>query len=345
MRFWRSALAASLVAALSACGGNSMQTVPSTSPDGTRAASRSTKPALANPEFVGFWESWSDTNKQDAFYKLGTVPSSVTTVDVAFSVADGNRISEPQNTNPLRPGARRVHAHGGKVLLSFGGATSNFNITDPSAFVKNLKAYLRAHPGIYDGFDFDDEVIQTRSNGRQQLIGVLKATRSAFPNAIVSFDADSAGADPRVDLPNYSGEDRLILKNAGDAIDYVNVMDYDQFGWKPSTNPNCTYARGSRDDCYLDIMQEFANVPVGEGKTFPKSKIVMGLMIGEADDHSFLKPQDCAGYATWVVANAYRGMMIWDLDLDNPQAPMNGTGYPKGTYVKAIGGALGTRGS
>jgi hypothetical protein len=34
--------------------------------------------------------------------------------------------------------------------------------------------------------------------------------------------------------------------------------------------------------------------------------------------------------------------MIWDLNLDNPQAPPNGTGYPKGSYVKAIGGALGT---
>jgi hypothetical protein len=34
--------------------------------------------------------------------------------------------------------------------------------------------------------------------------------------------------------------------------------------------------------------------------------------------------------------------MIWDLDLDNPQAPMNGTGYPMGTYVTAIGSALGT---
>jgi chitinase len=309
--------------------------------NGSSVAARSTNPALTNPEFIGFWESWSDTNKQDAFYKLGSAPPNVTTVDVAFSIADSNQVSDPQNTYPLRSGARRIHARGGKVLLSFGGATSSFNITDPNAFVKYLKAYLRLHPGIYDGFDFDDEVIQTRTNGRQQLIDVLNATRSAFPSAIISFDADSAGADPHVDLPNYSGEDRLILKKAGDAIDYVSVMDYDQFGWKPTTNPNCTYTPGSRDDCYLDIMQEFANVPLGGGKTFPKNKIVMGLMIGEADDHAFLTSQNSAGYATWVVDNGYRGIMIWDLDLDNPQAPPNGTGYPKGTYVKAIGGALG----
>ena len=308
-------------------------------PSGASAAA--TKSSAA-PQFVGFWESWSDTNQNDAFYRLGSVSSSVTTTDVAFSIADSNQISNPQNTYPLAPGARKIHAHDGKVLLSFGGATSQFKITDPNAFVTNLKAYLQAHPNVYDGFDFDDEVMQTRTNGRQQLIGVLKAVRSAFPSSIISFDADSAGADPHVDLPNYVGEDRLILKDAGDAIDYVNVMDYDQYGWKPSTTPNCTYHPGAPDDCYLDIMREFADVPTGNGKTFPANKVVMGLMIGRADDGLFLKPQDCAGYGTWVVTNGYHGVMIWDLDLDNPQAPPNGTGYPKGSYVKAISGALGT---
>ncbi len=338
----RGFLAASLVASFAACSASPTPSVPAAPSSGSSAFTRAANAALGKPEFVGFWESWSDSNGRDAFYKLATVPSQVTTVDVAFSIADGNQIANPQNTYPLRPGARRIHARGGKVLLSFGGATSDFNITDPKAFVSNLKAYLKAHPDIYDGFDFDDEVMQTRTNGRQQLIDVLEATRAAFPSAIISFDADSAGADPHVDLPNYSGEDRLILNKAGGAIDYVNVMDYDQFGWKPSTNPTCTYTPGSQDDCYLDILREFANVPVGGGKTFPKDKIVMGLMIGQADDRAFLKPQDCAGYATWVNGNAYSGVMIWDLDLDNPQAPMNGTGYPKGTYVKAISGALGT---
>jgi hypothetical protein len=334
----------SLFAALAACNGNAgMQTVPASgSLTAQTVASRFHAAAVStNPEFVGFWESWSDTNRRDAFYRLVALPPQVTTVDVAFSIADGNGISPPQNTYPLGPGARRIHERGGKVLLSFGGATSSFKITDPHAFVANLKGYLKAHPGIYDGFDFDDEVIQTRSNGRQQLIAVLAATRAAFPAAIISFDADSAGADPDVDLPNYAGEDRLILQKAGDAIDYVNVMDYDQFGWKPSTNPNCNYLPGSSDDCYLDIVRQFANVPV-RGGTFPKAKIVMGLMIGEADDDAFLKPQDTAAYGRWIENNGYRGIMIWDVDLDNPRKPMNGTGYPKGTYVKAIGSALGT---
>jgi len=294
------------------------------------------------PEFIGFWESWSDTNAKDAYARLGTVPASVTTVDVAFSLADSNAIAEPENTYPLAPAAKQIHARHGKVLLSFGGATSSFGITDPHAFVTNLKAYVKARPGLYDGFDFDDEVIQNHQYGRQQLINVINATRAAFPTAIISFDADSAGADPHVDLPNYSGEDRLILQKAGNAIDYVNVMDYDQFGWKPTTNPQCSYTPGAADDCYVDIAAQFASVPMPDGSTFPKYKVVMGLMIGRADDRKFLRPQDTAGYARWAGANGYRGIMIWDLDLDNPQAPMNGTGYPKGTYVKEISAALGT---
>ena len=38
----------------------------------------------------------------------------------------------------------------------------------------------------------------------------------------------------------------------------------------------------------------------------------------------------------------YRGIMIWDLDRDNPRSPPGGTGHPKGTYVRAISKALGT---
>jgi chitinase len=329
------AVAFAASAALSSCHGGTAALPPQTDVAQKRHAGPS-QPI----EFIGFWESWSDTNKEDAFYKLGMAPNTVTNVDVAFSIASSNSISNPQNTSPLKPGARQIHKHGGKVLLSFGGATSQFDITDPKQFVSNLKAYLKANPGIYDGFDFDDEVIPT--NGQQQLINVIEATRRAFPNAVISFDADSAGADPQVDLSQGFGEDRLILKNAGSDIDYVNVMDYDQYGWKPSTNPNCQYVPGTSDDCYLDIVKEFSNVPIGGGKTFPANKVVMGLMIGEADDGSFLKPTDCSNYASWIVQNNYRGIMIWDMDLDNPQAPMSGTGYPKGTYVKAIGEALGT---
>jgi chitinase len=290
-------------------------------------------------EFVAFWESWSDTNRQDAFHRLGSVPASVTTTDVAFSIADSNQISKPQNTYPLGPGAKQIHARGGKVLLSFGGATSDFDITDPARFTANLQRYMKTHDDLYDGFDFDDEVIPT--NGQQQLINVLLAVRRAFPTAIISFDGFIDGADPGP-RSGHQGEDIAIIQQAGSAIDYVNVMAYDAYGWKPTNHPNCSYQQGSHDDCRLDVLRQFAQIRMPAGQRFPKSKIVLGLMIGEADDGEIITPQNASGYADDVRTMAYRGIMIWDLDLDNRQPPPNGTGYANGTYVRAISKALGT---
>jgi chitinase len=331
----RFAPASALAVALAAC--NSAGTT--AFPRGTGNASQAAGAGSNAPEFVGFWESWSDTNGQDAFHKLGSVPSGVTTTDVAFSIAEGNDISPPQNTYPLAPGARRIHAHGGRLLLSFGGATSSFDITDPQRFASNLKKYAKAHPALYDGFDFDDEVIPT--NGQQQLIDVLLAVRRALPTAVITFDAFIDGADPAPGS-GHQGEDIAIVAQAGSAIDYLNVMAYDQYGWHPSDHPNCSYRQGASDDCRLDVLRQFAAIKVATGETFAKNKIVLGLMIGAADDGVVVTPHDASGYGHDVRTRAYRGIMIWDLDRDNPQPPPNGTGHPKGTFVRAISKALGT---
>jgi hypothetical protein len=65
-------------------------------------------------------------------------------------------------------------------------------------------------------------------------------------------------------------------------------------------------------------------------------------MIGEADDGTVVSPHDAAEYGKDLRTLGYRGIMIWDLDRDNPQSPPGGTGHPKGTYVRAISKALGT---
>lgn len=333
MRHSGFALVPILMLVLGACNGN-LANLPA-----GNGAPRAAETGSSATEFVGFWESWSDTNRQDAFFRLGSVPGAVTTVDVAFGLADGNAISPPQNTYPLRPGAKRIHAHGDKVLLSFGGATSSFDITDADLFARNLRKYVKANPKLYDGFDFDDEVIP--ANGQQQLIDVLEAVRQAFPAAVISFDAFIDGADPGAGS-GHQGEDIAIIAQAGSAIDYVNVMAYDQYGWKPSNHPNCSYAQGSRDDCRLDVLDQFARIRMSGGQKFPKSKIVLGLMIGTADDGVVVTPNAASGYGSDVERLGYRGIMIWDLDLDNPQSPPNGTGHPKGTYVRAVSKALGT---
>ena len=313
-----------LVATVAGCQGGSSPAVP-----GLGAAAAVARHAATGPLFVGFWESWSDWDKHTPYHSLGLIPSTVGNVDVAFSEMDEqNQVTDPQNTYPLKPGIDAIHADGGAVLLSIGGASSTFNITDVGQFETNLGAYFAAHAGYYDGVDFDDET--GSSNTASLLTSLANQTRANFPSAVVSFDAFMGGADPA------NPYEAAVLQNAASALSYVNVMDYDQYGYKPSNHPNCTFAAGAKDDCYLDVLENFAAVQLPGGGTFPVAKIVMGLMIGPADDGVVITPHDAATYAAWVRAHGYGGIMIWDVDRDGPKT----TGHPKGTYVTTIGKAL-----
>jgi len=320
---WTAVLTACAGLVLAAC-----QSAPGTVPySGPGALGALRAPAATGPQFVGFWESWSDRSS-DPFHLLTTVPRAVTNVDVAFSIADSNAISDPQNSRPLGPGMKSIHAHGGKVLLSVGGATSPFAITDVQQFESNLAAYFKSHPG-YDGVDFDDENINAGT--AQLLTALINATRTNFPSAVISFDAFMSGVDPSNPF------ETAVLQNAGTAMSYVNVMDYDQYGWKPTDHPNCKFQTGYSDDCYLDVIEDFANVQMPGGGTLGSPKVVMGLMIGPADDGAIITPHDAQSYGHYVAQNGYGGVMIWDVDRDGPTA----TGHPKGTYISSIAGALG----
>jgi hypothetical protein len=315
----------SLLALAAGCGG---ATAPAALPAPLTGAQSAARAATAGPVFAGFWESWSDWNKKTPYHGLGEIPPAVNDVDVAFSIADSNAISDPQNTYPLLPGAKKIHKQGGLVLLSFGGASSPFSITDVPTFETNLKAYYAKNKGIYDGADFDDET----GNGQTAslLTQLVTATRATLPGGTISFDAFMDGTDPANPF------EAAVLQNAQTALSYVNVMDYDQYGYKPSNYPHCTWKQGSPDDCYLDVLANFAAVKLPGGGTFPVGQIVMGLMIGPADDGAIITPAEAAAYAAWVKAHGYGGVMIWDVDRDGPKT----TGHPKGAYIKAIANAL-----
>ena len=323
-----SATAIALQGAYADGGSPAPSTAPSASP--SNAPSPSPKPSIAptptpaptalptapppgSRQFVGFWLSWEyNPAVPSGFTQINAIPATVTNVDVAFSIADDNTIGDPQ----IQPGAAPAqayaasiaayHAKGGKVLLSFGGSTSTFSITNTTTFIANLTAYIEAHPGLYDGFDFDDEQMASLTNpanaaipsgpsaGQQRLIDVINATRAAFPNAIISMDAWPSGADPSVALSTHRGEDIAVLQNAGSALSYVNVMDYNLGGWKPTLHPNCQV--GGSDDCYEDIMGDYA-------KVISPSKLVLGLEIPQDDLGQAVPTSAAASYASWVKNN------------------------------------------
>jgi chitinase len=271
---------------------------------------------------VGFWESWSD-----ATLPFSSVPAGVTTVDVAFSIALGSgTLGAAQNKTPLTVGAAAIHARGGKVLLSFGGATgtSAYAGLDPNAFATDLAGFFAANPGIYDGIDFDDE--QDPRNA-QTLISVIQATRAALPNIIITYDAFAFGADTGNGQIDLQGSDISVAAAVAQSIDWVNVMDYD-FGaapnWKPSTNPSCAWTPGSADDCYEDVITQFA-------KIFPANKIVMGLMVPQDDHNMPISPANVTAYAQWAKSGGYRGIMLWDLNRDTGFSAVNAAKAVLGT--------------
>jgi len=264
---------------------------------------------------VGFWQSWSDTT-----LPLSSVPGAVTTTDVAFSTATANgTLAAVQNTNPLASGAAAIHANGGKVLISFGGATGTgaYANLDPNAFAQDLAGLFAANPGVYDGVDFDDE--QDPRN-TQTLISVIQATRAAMPNIIITYDAFSSAADAGTGAlagrSDWQGVDIPLAAAIAQSINWVNVMDYDLGSWRPSTNMSCTPSPGASDDCYKDIIAEFA-------KIYPANKIVMGLMVPQDDGGAPMSASNVGAYAQWVKSSGYRGIMLWDLNRDTGFSAVN----------------------
>jgi chitinase len=303
---------------------NTLSPAPISSPvsgQSSPAASSGVNGAL---QLVGFWESWSDTT-----LPLSSTPAGVTVVDVAFSAALANgTLANAQNTHSLAPGAAAIHARGGNVLISFGGATAasayaNLNV---AAFVKDLSGLFAANPGVYDGVDFDDE--QDPRNA-QTLINVIEATRAAFPNIIITYDAFPPGADAGTGTQggrsDWQGSDIPVAAAVAQAVSWVNVMDYNIGNWVPSDNPMCVVAQTAANDCRRDIMADFA-------KIYPKNKLVMGLEV-PADDNGIVKMSaaDAAAYASWVKANGYHGIMLWDLNRDGGFSAVNAVAASLGT--------------
>jgi Glycosyl hydrolases family 18 len=280
------------------------------------APAGSSGPAVSVGSFqlVGFWESWGTL-------PLTSVPSVVTTTDIAFSTTLANgTLGAPQNSSPLAPGASAIHANGGKVLISFGGYTARnvYANLDPATFATDLAAFFAANPGVYDGIDFDDEIDPPNP---QTLINVITATRAAMPNIVITLDALKSGADPGSGTDQYQGSDIPVAAALAQSINWVNVMDYDLYNdqkvaWKPSTNPNCEPTPGASDDCYKDVIVQFA-------KIFPANKIVMGLMVPQDDAGAPMTAANVGAYAQWVKSNGYRGIMLWDINRDSGFSAIN----------------------
>ena len=136
-------------------------------------------------------------------------------------------------TRPLQL-VKRLQADGKKVLISFGGGDMKLEAYRPAvgqeaALAKELAAFVARH-GL-DGIDLDFEATGALRHpledgafdGRAFLIALTRELRKALPEGALITHAPQA---PYFDPDWHSGPYLEILKQAGDAIDWVTVQYY-----------------------------------------------------------------------------------------------------------------------
>ena len=205
-----------------------------------------------------------------------------------------------------------VHAMGGLVKLSFGGATFSMatHIPTPEAavdFAKNVKKAVDLYD--FDGIDFD---VEGATSGDIQM-AVLKECRKALgPHKLISYTLPGTG---ELHAP-YS----TVLQNSHQYIDTVNVMAYDVY-WTQ-----------------YDPLTDFTSI---EGLGLTADKVVWGIMPGchDASDE-FTSVDDAKTAAQQVAKMGLAGIMMWDINRDTNHRSQSGclyeTGKPDGTYVTAM---------
>lgn len=336
----RLAASALLAVVLVACGNSGAPSVPPTPEDRAIAAGA----ARPKPLLAVYWESWDDTDPRAWFGPLDSVPPSVAFAEVAdFEVHNGRAAFQgPYNASSLGPSAARLHARGTKIFLSIGGYSSQWGVRDTGAFLSALQNVLDANPGVFDGFDFDDENIPhqdaTPQAGQREIVRLVEATHRRWPRMAISYTAFVMGADPTLDWSDDQGEDVAVLAQLAPIVSFVNVMEYTQnlghgVVWRPSDHPDCAWMPSARDDCYRDVLEDFAALRVRGGRRLGARKVVMGLEIRpEESPPTALTPQQMQWYGFWLRTHGFRGVAIWALNRDRAGV----SGYARGAFTRAV---------
>jgi chitinase len=305
---------------------------PQPSPSGTRG------------QFVeAYWESWNMGKVNDYASDLSKIPmsaagsgSKINIITIAF--CDYSYFKDSNNnllfgyintlTGPsgqvfgladLKAAVNAIHAKGGLVKVSFGGATFSMSgvITNQAAaetFVSNTATAVRA-VGL-DGVDFDIEDSATSST---LIIYTLRRLREVLGSGyIISLTVPA--------LSYYHEPYKTTLQQGVQYVDYVSVMAFDVYwtGYDP----------------HIDFNDMSTTVGV------PKKKISWGVMPGCHDAANELTSLDDAkSFAKYVKANGMAGLMIWSANRDTDhRTGVSGclyqTGKPDGSYANTMAAEL-----
>lgn len=298
-------------------------------------------PLPKGPYLESYWESWNMANASDFSSQLPTMPVGESKINIA-TISFGNYqfgtdssgqmtigfVNDQVQANgsvytpaALKADIQKIHAQGGLVKLSLGGATFGMSsVVKDEASAQLLGqqiAQVCAQEGL-DGVDFDIEDGSTPAN--LQVI-VYKTCRELLgPEALISYTipASAENFDP------YN----TVIKQAGQYFSAINVMCYDYYwsGYQPTQDFTALNNLGISND-----------------------KIVWGIMPGQADDpQEYVTASQAEAIAQQVQQLGLAGMMMWDANRDTNhrtgcvpnQSSVYQTGQPDGTYINAISNAL-----
>jgi chitinase len=270
--------------------------------------------------FVGYYQTWSDSWKANgADTILAKLPGYVNVVNLAFAEPNmsytpgslslgGTGIGVPYDGPTLKAAVAALHqAHPGtKVLISVGGATfpnwAGFNAGAVAAFVKDF--------GL-DGADLDYEPANPACSNAggtvscpsdAEYVGVVKSMRAALPHphwvTTAAWSVGAYGEGQWASEPPssaYAGITLAVLKQAGSALDLVNVMSYDA---SPAYNPQ--HALAAYQHYY-------------------SGKIAMGIEVPpEAWGGHIETVSEIDTLANAVNASGAAGLMLWSIQKPGP---------------------------
>ena len=235
-----------------------------------------------------------------------------------------------------------VHGQGGKVRVSFGGASYAYPFA-PNYFISQTTAaggwpnnisYLAngviAAVNYYglDGVDFDIEDPQPASFSAQQfasqLVSFLQAVRAGLPNSKISITIPGQGWNT---YWQYLAQGVAAITGL---VDYVSFMEYDI--WIGASS----YAEQIVSDIktYTASTDQSPPTNYSPGWGLPTSLVQLGIMGGSDDNGNVLTVTGTTSLTSIAEDEGLYGMMFWDLDRDagttpnpcQPEVPTTGAG-------------------
>ena len=192
-------------------------------------------PAVGGPRVVAYYGSWSGASSYYPYTKLDF--SQVTHIAQAFVYPNTNGTLDTTSDFSYYPQlVQAAHAHGVKVIISFGGSGSaNFgtmtgNSVSRSNFVANVTTFCLTNN--YDGADIDWEA-PGNSTQKLNFTLLIQQLRASF-NAVNPSWTLSAAVKPTASSGQW-----LDVPALNTNLDWFAVMSYDFKGsWSPKSGHN-----------------------------------------------------------------------------------------------------------